>query len=248
MDILHREHGQTILEISLLIAVLILVILAASPSLRNSVSNVFVRTEEALSVETEVHSGSDQPPSDPSPTTVIWKDDLQNLDQWNSLQGDWEASEGFIRNVSDSEGRIMTNYSGEDFVVSIESAHLLQGNGYGVWLRASNVDEENHTQINGYTFQYDPGFLDGEFIIRKWEDGVEQEPLARVSAEGFNWNDPHSLRVVAEGDTFTVFINDEEMLSAQDDSYASGYVGLRTWSNTRVEVSGFTIEEIPDDD
>jgi Flp pilus assembly pilin Flp len=247
MESLRREHGQTILEVALLIAVLILVIISASPSLRNSVISVFVRTDQALGGEMEGQPDDSSPPTNTSPK-VIWADELQNLSQWSVLQGNWEASEGFIRNTSNLEGRIMTNFSGEDFVVNIESAHLLQGNGYGVWLRASNVEAVNQNEINGYTFQYDPGFIGGEFIIRKWENGVEQEPLARVSANDFNWNDPHSLRVVVKGDTFTVFVNDEETLSAQDSSYTSGYVGLRTWSNTRVEVSGFTIEEISEDD
>jgi Flp pilus assembly pilin Flp len=240
MESLRNEHGQTILEVALLIAVLILVVIAASPPLRNSVIGVFIRSEQALGIDAD---GSNPPPS--IPPKVVWTDELQDLSQWTTLQGDWQASEGFIRNTSDSEGRIMSNFSGEDFVVNIDSAHLLQGNGYGIWLRANNVNPDNHNEINGYTFQYDPGFLGGEFIIRKWENGQQQEPLARVPAEGFNWNDPHSLKVLVEGDTFTVFVNDEERLSAQDSSYSSGYVGLRTWSDTRVEISGLSIEEIP---
>jgi len=236
------EHGQTVLEVSLLIALLILLIVGSIPSLRQSVISVFIRTEGALSQEL------DEPfDSSPDSPRILWSDDLQNLNQWTILQGNWEATDGFIRNTSDREGRIMTNFSGEDFVVNIEVAHLLRGNGYGVWLRANNVSSDNHTQINGYTFQYDPGYLGGEFIIRKWENGQEQEPLARVSGEGYDWNDPHAIRVIVQGDTFTVFVDGEEKMTAQDSSYSSGYVGLRTWSDTRVEFSGFTVEALPED-
>lgn len=45
---LKDESGQTILEYALIIAVLVLVIIAAIPNLRNAVTGVFLQTEDIL--------------------------------------------------------------------------------------------------------------------------------------------------------------------------------------------------------
>ncbi|MDD4028732.1 MAG: Flp family type IVb pilin [Caldisericia bacterium] len=48
MNFFKDESGQTILEYALIIAVLVLVIIAAVPSLRNSVTGVFSKTQSGL--------------------------------------------------------------------------------------------------------------------------------------------------------------------------------------------------------
>jgi len=50
MNFFKDESGQTVLEYALIIAVLVLVIIAAVPSLRNSVTSVFDKAEEGLDV------------------------------------------------------------------------------------------------------------------------------------------------------------------------------------------------------
>jgi Flp pilus assembly pilin Flp len=236
--LLNREHAQSVLEYALLVAVFVLVLIASIPTLRSSVLQVFERTETALIQD----SDPTHPTDPPTPSTYLWRDELNNLDNWNPVRGTWEASNGILRNTSSGEGRIFTPYSGDDFMVDIDIAHLLQGNGYGVWLRANDVEGSN---INGYTFQYDPGYGGGEFIMRKWVNGSERAPFARVSAAGYDWYEPHKVQVIANGDTFSVIIDGEQVLSAQDSTYTSGQVGLRTWSTSRTEFHGFSIEVAP---
>lgn len=48
MNFFKDESGQTILEYALIIAVLVLVIIAAVPSLRGAVAGVFSKTEAGL--------------------------------------------------------------------------------------------------------------------------------------------------------------------------------------------------------
>lgn len=48
MKFFQEESGQTILEYALIIAVLVLVVIAAIPSLRNAVSGVFTSVETEL--------------------------------------------------------------------------------------------------------------------------------------------------------------------------------------------------------
>jgi Flp pilus assembly pilin Flp len=50
MNFIREENGQTILEYALIIAVLVLVIIAAIPSLRGSVVNVFTGAQNKLVV------------------------------------------------------------------------------------------------------------------------------------------------------------------------------------------------------
>ena len=233
--LLNKENAQTVLEYALLVAVFALVLTASIPNLRSSVMQVFERTETALTENTD-------PVDLPIPSPHLWSDDLNSLENWSPVKGNWEASNGVLRNTSSGEGRIFTPYSGDNFMVDIDIAHLLQGNGYGVWLRANDVEGNN---INGYTFQYDPGYGGGEFIMRKWVNGSERSPFARVSAAGYDWYDPHKVQVIANGDNFSVIIDGEQVLEAQDSTYTSGQVGLRTWSTTRTEFHGFSIEVAP---
>lgn len=48
MNFFNDESGQTILEYALIIAVLVLVIIAAIPALRNSVTGVFTKVQTGL--------------------------------------------------------------------------------------------------------------------------------------------------------------------------------------------------------
>jgi Flp pilus assembly pilin Flp len=50
MNFFKDESGQTILEYALIIAVLVLVIIAAVPNLRNAVTGVFTGVEDQLVV------------------------------------------------------------------------------------------------------------------------------------------------------------------------------------------------------
>jgi hypothetical protein len=43
------------------------------------------------------------------------------------------------------------------------------------------------------------------------------------------YNTPHQVQVVAQGNTFTAYIDGQAMLTATDSTYASGGVGLRSW-------------------
>jgi Flp pilus assembly pilin Flp len=63
-----KESGQTILEISLIIAVFVLVTIASIPSLRNSVSSVFQKTSNTISGE---NTENIEPSTDDLDETII---------------------------------------------------------------------------------------------------------------------------------------------------------------------------------
>ncbi|MCK5849093.1 MAG: DUF1080 domain-containing protein [Caldisericia bacterium] len=230
--ILFSKSGQSILEYSLIIAVLVLVIVSAIPSLRSSVTSVFSQVETSLEdADSLLASGN-----------YVYEENFDNLDNWNVSRGEYEIdNQGRLINTRNGEGRIFTDYSGDDFQMNIDVAQLTEGQGYGIWFRAS--DTGKNEAINGYTFQYDPGYGSGAFLLRKWENGHESSPFGRVNAPDYDWNSVHNVTLHVEGDTYTAYIDGEVVVSGSDETYQTGEVGFRTWGKSRSYFDNITIEE-----
>jgi Flp pilus assembly pilin Flp len=223
--------GQTILEFSLIIVVLVLVIVSVFPDLRAKVADVF-------DITTEVLETGNIDLINPDFGVVHTFNDSSS---WEINSNDFSVNNGVItNNRTGISNAFVKGYNGTDYSVDIETAHLQTGNGYGIWFRA---DSDDISKVNGYTFQFDPGFEGGEFIIRKWVNGREEAPLARVAAEGYNWNDPHNVKLNVVGDTFTALIDGETVLTGQDSTYASGGTGIRTWDGTQATFENFTVSD-----
>ncbi|MDD4028201.1 MAG: DUF1080 domain-containing protein [Caldisericia bacterium] len=229
---LQPSDGQTLIEYALMIAVVVLILILAFPSLSRSTINVFTRYEDTLDQASALWTSSN----------IVFQDDFQSLDNWTTTRGEFDIDEqGRLYNSNSGENRSFMNYQGSDFQMSIDVAHLTEGQGYGVWFRASDMDSPSG--INGYTFQYDPGYGNGAFVFRKWENGHEKSPFGRVDASDFEWYDEHEITLQVNGNTFTAFVNGEPVATAQDDTYTTGVVGLRTWGNSKAYFDDITIEE-----
>lgn len=226
------KSGQSILEYSLIIAVLVLVVISSISVLRTSVISVFSKAETTLENAGDLWTSS----------SYVYEEDFDNLDNWAVSRGDYEIDDqGRLTNTTDGEGRIFTDYSGDDFQMNIDVAQLTQGQGYGIWFRATDTGEDE--EINGYSFQYDPGYGDGAFLLRKWENGRESSPFGRVNAPNYDWNGVHNVSLHVEGDVFTAFLDGEPVVTGSDDTYQSGEVGFRTWGRSRSYFDNITIEE-----
>ena len=154
-------------------------------------------------------------------------DEFNDLEAWNIVRGKWDIEDGKLCG-GPGEGRIFTDLANRDYVINIQDATLFKGNGYGIYFRTTNSEK-----VDGYNFQYDPGYGKGSFVIRKWFKGRELQPIAIAKAPDFDWyNQEHDLKIVVDGNTFTAFINDEQVLQAVDDTYNEGGVGFRTWDGT----------------
>lgn len=168
-------------------------------------------------------------------------DDFSDLDAWDVAQGNWRIDKGQLCG-GPGEGRTFKDLSADDYVISINSATLGQGNGYGVFFRATNTP-----RFNGYSFQYDPGYRGGAFIIRKWIKGREiWPPFAVARARGYDWwQTPRQIRLSVKGNTFAVDVDGQQVLRATDDTYAQGGIGLRTWDRTTVCFDDLSVDTIP---
>lgn len=232
INLLKNYSGQTILEVSLIVAVFVLVIVSSIPSLKNSIVQVFNKTGNVL----------DTGNIEPVTGDVVSSHEFYSSSDWTIAQGGFTINNGVITNTKTGENRAFTkDYTGTDYSVNIDIAQLQSGSGYGVWFR---TDPSASKGLNGYTFQYDPGYGSGEFIMRKWVNGNEQGPFARISAKGYNWNDPHNVKVNVVGNTFTAYIDENPVLTGKDSTYTSGTAGLRTWDSTNATFQDFTVSDL----
>jgi hypothetical protein len=135
-----------------------------------------------------------------------------------------------------------------DYVVRL-TANLYQGDGFGVFFRATQVDH-----VNGYLFEYAPGGTcfgkQGCFFFRKVVQGREQYPFAQSAAPaGYQWyNAVRDVEVRAEADTFSALVDGEEVLKGSDSGYTYGEAGLRTWDGSEACFWGFAVAFLKEPD
>lgn len=217
------ERGQGAAEYALIVAIIILGIILTLAVFGTDVQGMYCRAVSSIGFSQACGS--------------YFSDDFNNLSAWQIVMGKWQAKDGELLG-GPGEGRIFRHLSQSDYVITVNGAVLDQGNGYGIWFRASNVEK-----VNGYTFQYDPGY--GAFIMRKWVNGNELTPFAVARAPGYNWyNTPRQVQIVVKGNTFTAYIDGKQVLQGTDSTYTSGGIGFRTWSNTTAHFDKISVDPI----
>jgi len=127
-----------------------------------------------------------------------------------------------------------------DFALEVD-VDFRSGPGLGVLFRAS-VDDEG--RMSGYSFDIDPIYDGGGFLVRQWlEDRELWNPIARVAAE-----DPSTMygrltvRLEVHGETLTASVNGTEVMTVDDLARASverdraaargDRVGVQAWSSS----------------
>lgn len=163
-----------------------------------------------------------------------------DLDQWDRISGNWNLKDGQMCVGPGGEGKIATDIDQSDYVINLRGADLSKGNGFGVFFRTSN-----HENMNGYSFQVDPGYGGGEFIMRKWANGNEFSPFARQKAPEFDWYSPHDVKIVVRGESFEAYMDNVLVLSGSDSTYSEGGMGLRVWDSTEACFDEVSVEPIP---
>lgn len=230
-----NEEGQGLAEYSLLLTAVALATVGILSLLGVQVGDVMCQAVEGLGAEGVCDR-------------AIFADAFgQGLDKWRSHHNhpdNWIISEDEnpqLCHVGNGGDFLLAEGSqGNDYLISTK-ANLDSGNGYGIFLRGS---ENENGRLEGYTFQYDPGFRGGQFIMRKWVNGYELYPpfAAASPPNGFEWHDvDRQIEIDVVGDTFVAFVDGEKVLEAQDDSYPEGGVGLRTWNSGKVCFDDFTV-------
>lgn len=230
------EKGQGLAEYGLLLTAVALTAVGILSLLGVQVSDIVCQVAEGVGGEGVCDD------------TFFSDDFSQGISQWRSFYNqdkNWAVTEGNdpqLCHIGSSGDFLLANDSQADNYQISTNANLTSGNGYGVLFRASETD---NGRLQGYTFQYDPGYGGGQFIMRKWVNGYElYPPFATAKApDGFDWHDvDRQIEIDVQGDTFTTYIDGEKVLVGQDETYAEGGAGLRTWSGSQACFDDFTVK------
>ncbi len=220
-----NEKGQSLVEVALILALVALVAIALLQLFGVSLGDVFCRVVIGIGVESDlctVDSGA------------IFRDDFGgDLSGWDLLMGNrWEQRDGQLCAGPGHHRAVAPGSNGGDYAVSVD-ANLERGWGYGIFFRTSFDD---NGRLQGYIFQYDPGYGSGAFLYRRWVNGYETSPFARhYPAGGYQWfGASRHIEITVSGNTMTTRIDGETVLVAQDDTFQSGQAGLRTWASSTV--------------
>lgn len=171
--------------------------------------------------------------------------DFSSRDGWQTdtgqnLSSNWKFENGLMCNKGTGfiYNTCSMQMSARDYTIHLDGATLNKGDGYGIAFR-STLGKGG--KLNGYTFQYDPGYK--AFIFRKWVNGKEiNPPFAVAPAKNYDWyGEPHDIAIQIQGNTFTAVIDGQPVLTASDSTYTTGGAGLRTWDATQACMDGFRV-------
>jgi hypothetical protein len=180
-------------------------------------------------------------------STAYCQDNFKSLSGWQVTAGPstgWQIVNGQLcangYGNLDNKCSMSGNMPSNDYVAEINGAKLNSGNGYGLFVRATQTG----LGINGYAFQYDPGFTG--LVIRKWVNGKEiNPPLAFKSTPSADWyGAAHKLSAKVVGSTIIGMVDDVPVLTVNDSTYPSGGSSLRIWDSTQVCMDNFNINPV----
>ncbi len=232
-----RFRAQGLLEYALLISLLVIGVGLVLSLFGVSVSGVYCNVAKSLGSQEACAAKK-----------VFCNDAFDAaLSGWQSSQQKPSVKDGQMcfSSGTQSLNQCSVEMKKNDYTVKMDDVNLNTGNGYGVFFRATDTANG----LNGYVFQYDPGlkssqYPNGAFIIRKWVNGREiWEPIATAPMGADVYNVPHDFEVTANGDTLTVTMDGQKILTAKDDTYASGGTGIRSWDSTSACMANFSVLE-----
>jgi len=161
----------------------------------------------------------------------------QNLSGLPSFQNGQMCVSGYMQIMN----KCSTQKKHSDYTINLNGVTLTQGNGYGIYFRSILTERG----LDGYAFQYDPG-AGNILLIRRWINGREvMTPIGKFPITTSIYNTPHDFKIVVKDETFTVFMDGEQVITAEDKTYPTGGVGLRSWDSTTACIDDFSITRNP---
>jgi len=170
------------------------------------------------------------------PAALVYADSLSAgpAPEFAVSRGQWTFSGDGLANTTSGENRIFLDVLPDEtpaYEVSL-TANLLTGSGWGLFFGAGL----SANKVSGYTFQYDPGYGNGAYLLRRWQN--DGESVLRAVTAPLSRNCAHDFRFVIGPDSLEAYQDGVAVLSyAGHLAPAGDLLGLRTWSASR---AGFT--------
>jgi prepilin-type N-terminal cleavage/methylation domain-containing protein len=190
-----------------------------------------------LSVGCSIHHWTE---AVPEKTEAMFSSNFDNMDDLTSLIGNWEIKDGALTPTGHGEHRLAFGDTDWTDYELKTNATLTKGQGYAIYYRA-----DGDSKITGYAFQVDPGY-GNSFIVRRVYDGKEKSPFQRVKMPaGFPvYNKSHDISIAVVGNQHVIKVDDEVIMEFDDDAFASGSAGLRSWGQTEVTFDNVNVAEL----
>lgn len=236
--------GQGVIEYVLLLALLAAVAVLALSAMGVSLQNVLGEVVSALGA-----LGVEQPPS----CEVFYQSQFdRGINEWYQLkEGLWS---GKWRNIAGKmvgdplAAALLKSVNQNDYVVTAESIELTKVRdsyqGFALIFRAAALT----SSLTSYMFEFEKKDAAdrGLMYFSKWVNGYQVvPPLASVAVPAdFDWSKVHQVRVTVRGDTFTAFVNGQEVLRVRDTTYTQGYVGMAVNYGSRASVGNFSVTSV----
>ncbi|MEO0561282.1 MAG: family 16 glycoside hydrolase [Chloroflexota bacterium] len=238
------SSGQSLVEYAFLLALVGLVAIL-------SLQLYGVAVWDMLARVTVVFGDAPEEDSD----SVLYSEDFNDgLGDWVSVNWGRRSSENWAteggRLVADRfAGIFLPGEEFDDFRYSVDDVDLTatddRWQGASLFFRADNGDGED---ISGYSFRIQrPSENDpGRIYISEWANGYQVSPwLEEVEAPpDFDWEGSYDIEVVANGSRLEGYIDGELVITAEDDTYNSGSVGLYTHSGSSLTAEGLEVSSL----
>jgi|JFJP01.1.fsa_nt_gi hypothetical protein len=140
-------------------------------------------------------------------------------------------------------GGLLPGFSGNDYQVGLSGVQVEKTNptwnGYGITFRAENGPKG----LNGYMFEVEKVNKNNptRIYFSKWVNGVQIKPYIKMFylPSDIDWNNPPDMSVKVEGDTFTAYMDGQQVLQGKDTTYPTGGSGVFSNAGTELNFSDF---------
>ena len=159
-------------------------------------------------------------------TPLPYTDDFTNpASGWQTLSdtsADVKYDGGALRFVIKQENLTQWSVAGKTFQDGVFEVDAQPNggptdNGFGIMYRVKDRKNFYHFEISSDGYWRAGITQNGNWV--NWDDWTENGSVKANNAI-------NHLKVIMKGDTFTLFVNDEQVLQKQDKSYAVGDIGL----------------------
>ncbi|NLS87570.1 DUF1080 domain-containing protein [Bacillus subtilis] len=151
---------------------------------------------------------------------------MSNVTGWTTVNGTWADTIEGKQGRSDGDSFILSSASGSDFTYESDIT-IKDGNGRGAGALMFRSDKDAK---NGYLANVDAKHDLVKFF--KFENGV-----ASVIAEyktPIDVNKKYHLKTEANGNRFTIYLDDRLVIDTNDSTFSEGQFGLNVWDATAV--------------